>query len=344
MISFVTEVPLGYQIHVRVQLLENRKRRVTFPQSENQLESACELLQDTAYEPQRRLGRGRTASVYLVRHRVIRKQFALKLLHEHLAGGGERVARLKREARVLGRLQSPHIVQVVDFGFASNGSPFLVTEFLKGTSLAEELQRRRQPPREEWLEWISQTLRGIHAAHSVGIVHRDLSPSNIFLVEEPQNRGSVKLLDFGLSRWEQPRSSEPSLGGPGFVCSDPDEPAPRSSSWSADHLATRTGTIMGSPAYCSPEALRGEPMDVRSDLFSVGLILLQCATGRHPMDYSTNQLPVLSSQPMEGRTDAAGLRTIDEILQKALALHPEDRFRSAEAFLDALQRLRGSAA
>ena len=255
-------------------------------------------LHSSVYEVTVLLGRGRQADVFMVKHRVLGKGFALKMLRPH-SQGTESLLRFKREARALGRLASPHVVQVVDFDQTPDGHSYLVTELLRGETLGQFLKRRGALSITETLAIIRQALRGLSDAHQVGLLHRDLSPENVFLCEVADHPLWVKLFDFGLGHFSE--------------------------SFGTDHALTKTGTVMGSPLYCSPEALRGERLDERADVFGMGLIVYECITGKTPLEWDPQNPPRLAS------------RRLDDILSRATHSEKCQRFDSALSFLRELQ-------
>ena len=268
-------------------------------------------LADSPYRVVGHLGRGSAAEVLLVEHKLIGKEFALKIIHRHLCDQKGYVERLAREARAIAKAESDHIVRVIDLSTTRDGRPFIVLERLLGNNLAEELLRRRSVSLEEWRKWTTELLIGLDAAHQQGIVHRDLSPSNIFLQLRPDTprqgamgRRTVKIMDFGLAGLSPGVSaSVPLIAG----------------------VATSTGALLGTPAYASPEALRGEPLDARADLYAVGLIGFEMLTGRSPMEFTG-----------ESFSEGALPEAIAAVLSRAAHRDRERRFQSTAEFVEAL--------
>lgn len=266
-----------------------------------------ELLSDSPYGVVSGLGTGTCAEVYVVQQTFMKKKFALKLVRPHLAQDPDYVERLRREARSLGRIESPHVVRVVDLGTAKNGAPYLVMELMKGRSLALELQQRGAFPEAEAIKWARQALLGLAAAHALGLVHRDITPENLFLQEVPGYPRICKIMDFGLAR-VLPERGDSAVRG-------------------ADGGTTSTGTVVGTPGYASPEALAGERLDERADLYGVGVVLFQMLTGAHPFEIMGGAIPAPSSKH-------ASLSTaLDAIVEKATRQAREERFQSAAEFL-----------
>jgi len=185
-------------------------------------------------------------SVWVAEHLTLRSQVAVKLIDGELAGTQDVVKRFEREARAAAALRSPHVVQVLDFG-VDGGCPYLVMEFLGGESLGARL-RRSAPlsPGEIWTV-VSGIGRAMARAHAQEVIHRDLKPDNVFLVDDA-GRFFVKVLDFGIAK------------------------ALRSNRTLAATQLTHSGTLIGTPHYMSPEQAEGRSVDARSDLWSMAVI------------------------------------------------------------------------
>ncbi|HET9037880.1 MAG TPA: serine/threonine-protein kinase, partial [Myxococcaceae bacterium] len=210
------------------------------------------------YEVLASLGTGGMSEVYRVRDSRLQREVALKVVGERLGGDVSFLARLEQEARLAGSLNHPNIVAVHDVG-SHEGAPYIVTELLQGETLRERMSRGRVSLSQA-LEWGIQIAEGLAAAHQRGIVHRDLKPENVFLTRS----GHVKILDFGIAKAApavtEPRGLlEPTLSPQGYE--------------------TQTGAVLGTPGYMSPEQVRGEPVDARSDLFAAGAILYELLSG-----------------------------------------------------------------
>jgi serine/threonine-protein kinase len=186
---------------------------------------------------------------------------AIKLLHSAVAAKASVVQRFEREAQAAGRIGSEHIVEVLDLGTSADGERYMVMEFLEGESLGERLRRKDRLAPGEIAGVLCQLLAGLAAAHGAGIIHRDLKPDNVFLLHSRGGqRDFVKILDFGVSKFT---SLEPELS------------------------MTKTGAVVGTPFYMSPEQARGQDVDPRSDLYSVGVVAYQAVTGRVPFQAAT---------------------------------------------------------
>jgi serine/threonine-protein kinase len=258
------------------------------------------------------LGRGATADVYVVRQKFLRKKFAMKLLRPHLVEEEGHLERLLREARSLGKIQSPHVVRIIDLARAKNGTPYVVLDWMKGHSLAHELDVRKRLPLEEAVMWSCQALSGLGAAHAEGLIHRDVTPDNLFLQDRHGER-ILKVMDFGLAR-VLPGVVDSGLRGMGG-------------------MTTSTGTIVGSPVYASPEALRGQRLDSRSDIYGVGLVLFQMVTGLRPLELDGTDVPAPSS------CNPSLPKALDAIVGKATRPRVDERYETAEEFTAALSSL-----
>ncbi|MCA9277439.1 MAG: serine/threonine protein kinase, partial [Phycisphaerales bacterium] len=166
------------------------------------------------------------------------------------------VQRFEREAQAAGRIGSEHIVEVLDLGNLPSGERFMVMEFLEGEDLTARIKRLKRLTPQQAVPILVQVLEGLAAAHDAGIIHRDLKPDNIFILRNKAGRADfVKILDFGVSKF---------------------------SALDSDMSMTKTGAVMGTPYYMSPEQAKGGKIDARSDLYAVGVVLYQAITGRVP--------------------------------------------------------------
>lgn len=266
------------------------------------------------YVARRLIGRGGAGSVFEVEHTFLKRRFACKVLHRQGAAQPGLADRLRVEAQVMGRLHHPHVVDVSDYWLSPEGSPCLIMELLQGHTLHAEMRARRRLPAAEALDLATQALSGLGAAHALGIVHRDIKPENLFLHQPPGFERVLKILDFGWARI-LPDTSVTTLSAP--------------------MLPTKTGASVGSPLFQSPEGARGEKVDARADLFSLGLVLYALLGGFVP-DFHAGHVP-LPSEYAEGDWYPLAL---DEIVLRAIQPRPEARFQTAEEFLGALRSLR----
>ncbi|AUX47856.1 protein kinase [Sorangium cellulosum] len=267
------------------------------------------------YEIVRTIGRGGMGMVYEAVNTAIGKRVAMKFVDAELARNKDAVARFHREAQAASAVESAHIVEIFDSGFADD-VPFLVMELLRGEDLGHRIRRCGRLDLGEALHVIAQLLRGLHRAHEAGIVHRDLKPDNIFLVDRDDDPNFAKILDFGISKVRRENGVQV-------------------------HTLTRQGTVLGTPFYMSPEQAQALPdVDGRTDLWAVGAILYECLTG-HPPHSGNSYEQVIVNICMK---DVPDVRTgnpavpepIARVIAKALARDREARFASAREFLDAL--------
>jgi len=277
-------------------------------------EEVGELLAKTDYRPVRRLGGGRTGDVYLVEHQILGRQFVLKVLRSHLVRDPQFADRLRIEAQAAARLRHPNVVEMVDFWTSHRGDPCVVMELLEGRTLGQELGVRDRLPAAEAVNLAQQALSGLGAAHALGIVHRDVTPENLFLHDAPGFPRTLKILDFGLARV-----------------------LPNASARAPDPLAvpTKTGAVLGSPRFMSPEAARGQRVDHRADLYSLGIVLYVMLTGQGPHDTQATHVALPSHF---GGGVAMGER-LDAISLRAIADRADDRYQTAEEFAAALKTL-----
>ncbi|MGE0639319.1 MAG: protein kinase [Thermoanaerobaculia bacterium] len=262
------------------------------------------------YEIVAPLGAGGMGEVYRARDTRLGREIAIKVLPEALARDPERLRRFEQEARAASALQHPRILTVHDVG-ADGGRNYLVTELLEGETLRETLGRGALPPARA-AALAAEIADGLAAAHAKGIVHRDLKPENLFLARE----SGLKILDFGLARV----LDRPSRVG------DVAEASTRSS-------LTGTGAVLGTAGYMSPEQVRGEPADERSDLFALGSVLYELLTGERAFARPTEaetMTAILREEPRHLASGAAHLPPeLARIVRRMLAKDPADRPSSA---------------
>ena len=262
--------------------------------------------------------------VYRARDTRLGRDVAIKVLPEVLAKDGDRLQRFEHEARVLGALNHPNLLAIFDVG-STDGLKYLVSEFLEGKSLRERLQGGALPSR-KIVDYSTKIASGLAAAHEKGIVHRDLKPENVFVTNDEQ----VKILDFGLAKY----AAEAKDSGATLMTAGPGQTAP--------------GTVMGTVGYMSPEQVKGEAADSRSDIFSFGAMLYEMASGKRAFAGETaveTMSAILKSEPaeLEGETSQLG-PGMAKIVEHCLEKNPVDRFQSARDLGFALKALSGTGA
>jgi serine/threonine-protein kinase len=281
----------------------------------NHTDRSGEVL-DGRYRLDRLLGEGGIGQVYEGKHLITGRRVAVKFLLDEVANNAQVVGRFYREARAAAAIGSEHICEVLDMRPPEQGRPFLVMEFLDGEDLRTILDRKIRLSLQDVIEIFSQVLDGLAAAHDAGIVHRDIKPENIFLVRQAAGAPLVKLLDFGVSKYD---------------------------SGLEDGKLTMVGTILGSPSYMSPEQASGAvDLGPAADLYSVGVVLYEVLTGEVPFDAPTFTALVIkiatepSPDPCEGRDWVP--RELGDVVLKAMSREPEWRYPSARAMRAALLR------
>ena len=261
------------------------------------------------YQVERLLGSGGMADVYAVSHTRLPRRFALKVLHVQLGDRRDFLDRFRREAEILATLHHPHIVDVVDWDYTFDGQPYLVMEYLEGETLASMLHREGPLAEAHALQLLLQLGEGLQAAHSAGVVHRDLKPNNIYLVQRGAQAQFIKILDFGIAKLTRDASTP----------------------------LTAQASVMGTPGYMAPEQAlgRADQVDPRADQFSLAVILYEMLTGkpafyrRGEAMYATMER-VVHEEP-EPLPDSAVARAI----RRALHKHPDGRFPTLQEFLAA---------
>lgn len=259
-----------------------------------------------------RLGQGGMGTVYLAEHVRMGRRCAVKVMNPTLLNDPDSLDRFTREAKNASQLNHPHVAAIYDFGETSDGIVYLAMEFVEGESLAAVLDRVHGIPEQQALELASQVADGLSAAHEMGIVHRDLKPDNIMVCHSKSGKLRVKVVDFGIAKATQ--------GGRQTV--------------------TRAGYVVGTPAYMSPEQILGDPLDGRSDLYSLGCILYEMLTGQRAFAGPSGEVSMrrrLTEPPPRPRMVKETLsKSLDEVVTKAMARSPEQRFQSAGDLRNAL--------
>jgi serine/threonine-protein kinase len=270
---------------------------------------------DGRYKIETILGEGGMGIVYLARHKVIDKRVAVKVLRADFAHQKEITDRFLQEAKAASSIGNPHIVDISDFGELPDGSTYFVMEWLDGVPLSKLTQDRRPVPMPRLLDIARQIADGLGAAHSAGIVHRDLKPDNVFLIRHGSAPDFVKILDFGIAK----------------VMND------------ASKKVTRAGALFGTPHYMSPEQAAGTPVDARTDVYALGVMLYELASGKLPFD-ADNLMGILTQHMFKAaepirRFEATVPPGLEAIVMKALSKHPDQRYATMQALSQDLDKL-----
>jgi serine/threonine-protein kinase len=271
------------------------------------------------YEILALLGAGGMGEVYRARDTRLDRAVAVKIVHTRLAADADQLRRFEQEARAASLLDHPNIVVVHDVG-RHEGSPYIVTELLEGESLREKLGAPL--PARKVVEYAVQIANGLAAAHEKGIVHRDLKPENLFVTKD----GRVKILDFGVAKLMATATRADALTqGPTVAA------------------GTEPGMVIGTVGYMSPEQVLGKPVDTRSDLFSLGIILYEMLAGQRPFRKDTapeTMAAIIREEPAElTTTNAAVPAGLDRVVRHCLEKEPSSRFQSARDVAFALESL-----
>lgn len=284
------------------------------------------------YQVEELLGRGGMGEVYRALDTRLNRTVAIKVLPPHFSSDPERRLRFEREAKAISALQHPSICVLHDVG-RQGDLDYLVMEYLDGETLGQWIERTRTQHASDrlpkLLEISIQIANGLEAAHQKGIVHRDIKPANILIT----SGGEAKILDFGIAR----SSAIDQVGAEAGSCAAISGPQ-------LHHSMTLTGGAAGTPLYSSPEQIKGEKIDSRTDLFSLGLLLYEMATGQRAFaGESTEEIRgnVLSSEPIPIRkADASFPAELELIVQKALNKDRERRYQSADELSADLEKLK----
>jgi serine/threonine protein kinase len=253
------------------------------------------------------IGRGGMGVVYRVEHLRMGKVAAMKVLHRDLASDPDVIHRFEREAAAISKLHHPHTVQVFDFGTAGDAL-YLIMEYVRGVDLARMIQRDGPMPWARAAPLLAQVCSALQEAHELGIVHRDLKPENVLITRTAGGRDYAKVLDFGLAKLEQR---------------------------DAPSTMTDRQQIVGTPYFMSPEQIRGDEVDARSDIYSFGALMFELLTAQHVFNGST-AVGVLTKH-LTADPDAPSMRApklaidpqVDHLCRKALAKDPTQRWQTA---------------
>lgn len=302
---------------------------------------------DNKYQIEQLLGQGGMGAVYRATHLGTKRTVAVKVIQPQLSAHDQFVARFRREAEAAGRLRHPNVVDVTDFGLAQTADgpvAYLVMEYLDGCSLADIVSEEGALPIPWVVDILEQVCSAVETAHQAGIIHRDLKPDNIWL--EPNGRGgyTVKVLDFGLVKLRETghtAAPTPALETETLFLGSSEESATLiKSPATQDENLTAVGSVMGTPFYMSPEQCRGERLDARSDIYSLGVVAYRLLTGETPFKGSpvdVIELHKTAAPPPVREKNRKVPRKMARIVMSALAKDPAERPESAAGFAAALR-------
>lgn len=268
---------------------------------------------DGRYEVVARIGEGGMGTVYRARHVELGNELAIKVLAAGAATHPDAVERFVREARVVARLAHDNVVAVSDFGELPDGSLYFVMELVEGDSLREVIRRQAPMPPAEVIAITRQIASGLGAAHEAGCVHRDVKPDNV-LIGARGAEPRVKVVDFGVAKVEDD-----------------------------GRRLTRTGAVCGTPLYVSPEQVRGDAVDARTDIYSLGAVMYEMVTGRPPFERQTDVMQLLFKHlkvdpPLPSAHDLPHpIGRLEHVIVRALRKDPDQRFQSMAELIAALE-------
>ena len=263
------------------------------------------------YEITERIGEGGMARLYRAKHTFLNQDFAIKILFGELAASTQLVNRFHREAQTVSQIKHPHVVQTVDFGKTDAGLSFMVMEYIEGIPLSRYLRKNNPLPLKLIATIAKQIAGGLSAAHAQGFVHRDLKPGNI-MIEERAEGVHAKILDFGLVHLKDPGDDDISK-------------------------LTKTGQILGTPAYMAPEQISSTEITPQTDLYSLGIVIYELITGRPP--FSGTMSAVMNQHLFESIPNIASAGGLEQLANRLLEKKPSKRPDSAQEVVNIIESL-----
>ncbi len=291
------------------------------------MESLVGATLDGRYRIEEKIGEGGMGVVFRARHIVIEKPVAIKVLKPEVARDQNVVRRFVQEAKAASRIGHPNIVDVTDFGSTPDGTTYSVMEYVSGTTLSDEIRREGRLYVTRVVPIVRQLARALGAAHEKGIVHRDVKPENVFLVNREGKQDFVKIVDFGIAKVQSVKK-DPTL-------------SPR---------LTRQGTVFGTPEYMPPEQAAGQSTDHRVDIYALGIVMWEMLVGHVPLKGETvvktlsMQMVAPIPRPNEVAPELALGPGIEQVIMRAVAKRREDRYQNMAEFLMAIESVSSDAA
>ena len=274
-------------------------------EDEEELEVDPEKFPLERYKPIKKVGKGAAGNVYLARDRLLGKKVAVKTLH-YLSS--EQLIAFQNEAKATSLLNHPNIVQILDFGVTESGTPFMVLEYVNGSSLRMTLLKRKKLPWQLTVEIFFEIAKALEYSHKEGIMHRDLKPSNILVYQKENQQVQIKLIDYGIAQVQQAGQ---------------------------DEFDSQGNTIVGTPNYMSPDQAKGQPYTSQSEVYSLGCVLFECLSGKPPFQADTS-LELIRKHAEEDLPDIQEQEDVEipylleKFVTKCLNKDPDERFQSME--------------